>query len=167
MPFADSIPSEAQSSFPRRMPEFAGHSGNPGLGNARDDSGNGGGRPSAPRNVLVDRLDICSAKPETGFFRDGCCNTGREDVGSHTVCAVMTAAFLEFSKSRGNDLSTPMPQFGFPGLRPGDRWCLCAPRWREALEVGCAPRVVLRATHEGALEHCSLADLKRFALDLA
>ena len=95
-------------------------------------------------------------KPKTGFFRDGCCNTGREDAGSHTVCAVMTAAFLEFSKSRGNDLSTPMPQLGFPGLRPGDRWCLCAPRWREALEAACAPRVVLRATHEGALDYCEL-----------
>ena len=114
----------------------------------RDDSGNGGGRPSAPRNVLGDRLDVCSIKPKTGFFRDGCCNTSREDVGSHTVCVVMTDAFLEFSKSCGNDLSTPMPQFGFPGLRPGDRWCLCAPRWREALEAGCAPRVVLRATHK-------------------
>jgi hypothetical protein len=91
----------------------------------------------------------------------------REDVGSHTVCAVMSAAFLEFSKSCGNDLSTPMPQFGFPGLRPGDRWCLCAPRWREALEAGCAPRVVLRATHEGALDYCSLPDLKRLAVDLA
>jgi len=87
-------------------------------------------------------------EPKTGFLRDGCCNTGPEDVGSHTVCAVMTAEFLEFSKSRGNDLSTPMPQFGFPGLRPGDRWCLCAPRWHEALEAGYAPRVVLRATHE-------------------
>jgi uncharacterized protein len=105
----------------------------------RDDSGNGGGRPSAPLNVLGDRLDVCSMTPETGFLRDGCCNTGPEDVGSHTVCAVMTAAFLEFSKSRGNDLSTPMLQFGFPGLRPGDRWCLCAPRWREALEAGYAP----------------------------
>jgi uncharacterized protein (DUF2237 family) len=133
----------------------------------RDDSGNGGGRPSAPRNVLGDRLDVCSMKPKTGFFRDGCCNTSREDVGSHTVCVVMTAAFLEFSKSCGNDLSMPMPQFGFPGLRPGDRWCLCAPRWREALEVGCAPRVVLRATHEGALDYCSLPDLKRLAVDLA
>jgi uncharacterized protein len=91
----------------------------------RDDSGNGGGRPSAPRNVLGERLDVCSMKPKTGFFRDGCCNTGREDAGSHTVCAVMTAAFLEFSKSCGNDLSSPMPEFGFPGLRPGDRWCLC------------------------------------------
>jgi uncharacterized protein len=133
----------------------------------RDDSGNGVGRPTAPRNVLGDRLEVCSLTPMTGFFRDGCCETSREDIGSHTVCAVMTAAFLEFSKSCGNDLSTPMPEFGFPGLRPGDRWCLCAPRWQEALEAGQAPRVVLRATHEGALNHCSLIDLKRFAVDLA
>jgi len=133
----------------------------------RDDSGNGGGRPSVPRNVLGDRLEVCSMNPMTGFFRDGCCDTSREDIGSHTVCAIMTAAILEFSKSRGNDLSTPIPEFGFPGLRPGDRWCLCAPRWQEALEAGQAPRVVLRATHEGALGHCSLADLKRFAVDLA
>ncbi len=132
----------------------------------RDDSGNGRG-PKAPHNVLGDRLEDCSNKPVTGFFRDGCCNTGPEDIGSHTVCAVMTAAFLEFSKSRGNDLSTPMPQYGFPGLTPGDRWCLCAPRWQEALEAGHAPRVVLRATHEGALNSCALADLKRFAVDLA
>ena len=133
----------------------------------RDDNGNGGGRPSTPRNVLGERLEVCSISPMTGFFRDGCCDTGREDIGSHTVCAVMTAAFLEFSKSRGNDLSTPMPEFGFRGLKPGDRWCLCAPRWQEALEAGQAPRVVLRATHEGALGHCSLADLKRLAVDLA
>jgi len=106
-------------------------------------------------------------KPMTGFFRDGCCDTSREDIGSHTVCAVMTAAFLEFSKLHGNDLSTPVPELGFPGLKPGDRWCVCAPRWQEALEAGSAPRVVLRATHEGALGHCSLADLKRFAMDLA
>ena len=86
----------------------------------RDDTGNGGGRPQAPRNVLGDPLEDCSMKPITGFFRDGCCNTSREDIGSHTVCAVMTAEFLEFSKSCGNDLSTPIPQFGFPGLRPGD-----------------------------------------------
>ena len=112
----------------------------------RDDSGNGGGRPKAARNVLGDRLEDCSMKPLTGFFRDGCCNTSRED------------------KSGGNDLSTPIPQFGFPGLRPGDRWCLCAPRWQEALEAGQAPRVVLRATHEGALDYCAL---KRFAVDLA
>ena len=133
----------------------------------RDDTGNGGGRPKAPRNVLGERLEDCSTKPMTGFFRNGCCNTSGEDIGSHTVCAVMTAEFLEFSKSRGNDLSTPMPQFGFPGLGPGDRWCLCAPRWQEALEAGQAPRVVLRATHEGALDHCALVDLKRFAVDLA
>ena len=132
----------------------------------RDDTGNGGGRPKAPRNVLGERLEDCSIKPMTGFFRDGCCSTSQEDVGSHTVCAVMTAEFLEFSKSRGNDLSTPMPQFGFPGLRPGDRWCLCAERWQEALEADQAPRVVLRATHEGALDYCALADLKRFAVDL-
>jgi uncharacterized protein (DUF2237 family) len=133
----------------------------------RDDRTHGEGWQSAPRNVLGERLEVCSLAPMTGFFRDGCCNTGREDVGSHTVCVVTTAEFLAFSKSRGNDLSTPMPQFGFRGLKPGDRWCLCAPRWQEAFEAGQAPRVVLRATHEGALEHCALADLKRFAVDLA
>jgi len=133
----------------------------------RDVTGNGGGGRSTARNVLGERLEVCSIKPMTGFFRDGCCNTGREDVGSHTVCVVMTADFLAFSKSSGNDLSTPRPEFGFGGLKAGDRWCLCAPRWQEAFEAGQAPRVVLRATHEGALEHCSLADLKRFAVDLA
>ena len=132
----------------------------------REDGGKGGGRP-VPRNVLGERLDGCSIDPMTGFFRDGCCDTSQQDVGSHTVCAVMSASFLEFSKSRGNDLSTPRPEFGFSGLKPGDRWCLCAPRWQEALEGGQAPRVVLRATHEGALGYCSLADLKRFAVDLA
>ncbi len=131
----------------------------------KEDSGKGGGGRS-PRNVLGEPLETCSLKPMTGFFRDGCCDTSREDRGSHTVCAVMTAAFLEFSKSRGNDLSTPVPEYGFPGLQPGNRWCLCAPRWREAFEAGCAPRVVLRATHAGALEYCTLADLKRFAVDL-
>ena len=119
------------------------------------------------RNVLGEPVEICSLNPMTGFFRDGCCNTSPEDVGSHTVCAVMTAEFLEFSKSRGNDLSTPAPEFGFPGLKPGDRWCLCAARWWEALEEGKAPRVVLRATHEGALTYCKLADLKRLAAHLA
>jgi uncharacterized protein len=133
----------------------------------RDDRAGGEGRWQAARNVLGEALEICSIKPMTGFYRDGCCDTGREDLGSHTVCAVMTSAFLEFSKSRGNDLSTPQPEFGFPGLKPGDRWCLCAPRWQEAFEAKQAPRVVLRATHEGALVHCSLADLKRFAVDLA
>jgi uncharacterized protein (DUF2237 family) len=132
-----------------------------------DDKGNSGGGRRPPRNVLGETLETCSVKPMTGFYRDGCCNTGQEDVGSHTVCVVMTAEFLDFSKSCGNDLSTPMPQFGFAGLKPGDRWCLCAPRWQEAFEAGQAPRVALRATHEGALAHCALADLKRFAVDLA
>src|SRR5207253_11374252 len=112
-------------------------------------------------------LEICSMNPMTGFFRDGCCDTGREVIGSHTVCAVITATFLEFSKSRGYDLSIRMPDIGFRGLKPGDRWWLCAPRWQEALEAVQAPRVVWRATHETALAHCSLADLKRFAVDLA
>ena len=133
----------------------------------RDDGSFGGGRPRPARNVLGERLEDCSTDPMTGFFRDGCCNTSREDVGSHTVCAVMTAEFLAFSKSRGNDLSTPMPQFGFPGLKPGDRWCLCAPRWQEALDAGQAPRVALRATHQDALAYCKLEDLKRFAVDLS
>ena len=133
----------------------------------RDDRNEGGRRRVEARNVLGEPLQACSIRPMTGYYRDGCCNTGREAIGSHTVCAVMTLAFLEFSKSRGNDLSTPVPEFGFPGLKPGDRWCLCAPRWQEAFEANQAPRVVLRATHEGALVHCSLADLKRFALDLA
>ncbi len=106
-------------------------------------------------------------KPVTGFFRNGCCDTGPQDLGNHTVCTVMTAEFLAFSKSRGNDLSTPLPEYGFAGLKPGDRWCLCAPRWQEALEAGEAPAVVLRATHEGALAACTLADLKRYAIDLS
>ena len=131
----------------------------------KEDSGNGGGR-RGPRNVLGEPLENCSLQPMTGFFRNGCCDTSREDIGSHTVCAVMTETFLEFSKSRGNDLSTPVPEYGFPGLRPGDRWCLCAPRWREAFEAQCAPRVMLRATHEAALEYCTLPDLKRFAVDI-
>jgi uncharacterized protein len=131
----------------------------------REDSSGSGGRPNA-RNVLGEPLEVCSLKPMTGFFRDGCCDSRREDVGSHTVCAVMTQGFLAFSKSQGNDLSTPLPEFGFPGLKPGDRWCLCAPRWQEAFNAGQAPRVALRATHEGALAHCSLLDLKRFAVDI-
>ncbi len=124
-----------------------------------------GRKPS--RNVFGGTLEPCSTRPMTGFFRNGCCDTGAEDVGSHTVCTVVTDEFLVFSRSRGNDLSTPMPDFGFPGLKAGDRWCLCAPRWQEALEAGCAPRVVLRATHADALDYCSLADLKHHALDLA
>ena len=124
-----------------------------------------GRRPS--RNVFGGTLEACSMAPLTGFFRNGCCDTSAEDVGSHTVCVVMTDAFLKFSKARGNDLSTPMPDYGFPGLKEGDRWCLCAPRWQEAFEAGKAPRVVLRASHEGALSYCSLADLKSHAIDLA
>ena len=119
------------------------------------------------KNVLGGQLEVCCTAPMTGFYRDGCCNTGPEDTGSHTVCVRVTAEFLAFSKSVGNDLSTPRLNWGFPGLQPGDRWCLCAPRWQEALEAESAPRVVLRATHEGALEFCSLADLKRYAIDLS
>ncbi|MBP6097455.1 MAG: DUF2237 domain-containing protein, partial [Methyloversatilis sp.] len=100
------------------------------------------------KNVLGGPLEPCSFKPMTGFFRDGCCNTDENDFGSHTVCAVLTDEFLTFSRSRGNDLSTPRPEFDFPGLRAGDRWCLCAARWREAYEAGQAPRVVLVSTHE-------------------
>jgi uncharacterized protein (DUF2237 family) len=102
----------------------------------------------------------------TGFFRDGCCETGPEDVGRHVVCAQVTREFLEFSRARGNDLVTPRPEFGFPGLRPGDRWCLCALRWREAREAGVAPPVVLGATHERALDIIDLQELKAHALDL-
>lgn len=126
----------------------------------------GGGRRRDGRNVLGGPLAPCSDEPLTGFYRDGCCNTGPQDVGSHTVCVVMTAEFLTFSKARGNDLSTPMPEFQFRGLKPGDRWCLCASRWQEAFAAGKAPKIVLAATHEGALEHAMLSDLKRFAIDL-
>ena len=118
-------------------------------------------------NVLGEPLAICSTSPMTGFYRDGCCATGPEDGGIHTVCAEVTADFLAFSKSQGNDLSTPRPEFGFKGLVPGDRWCLCADRWQQALDAGMAPRVVLRATHERTLEVCALKDLKRLALDLS
>ena len=131
------------------------------------DSGGRRGGGGAARNVLGGPIDTCSMKPMTGFFRTGCCDTSVQDVGSHTVCVVMTAEFLGFSKARGNDLSTPMPDHGFPGLKAGDRWCLCAPRWQEALDAGQAPRVVLRATHEGALAFCALADLKKYAVDLS
>lgn len=118
-----------------------------------------------PKNVLGGVLDECSRDPMTGFFRDGCCNTSDADHGSHTVCVEMTEDFLAFSKARGNDLSTPIPQFGFPGLKAGDRWCLCAARWQEALEAGKAPRVRLAATHERALEIIRLEDLLPHAID--
>jgi len=117
------------------------------------------------KNVLGGALAPCSTSPRTGFYRDGCCNTGPEDVGLHVVCAQMTAAFLAFSKENGNDLSTPAPEFGFPGLKPGDRWCLCVGRWREALEAGVAPPVILAASHEETLAVIALADLERHALD--
>jgi len=122
---------------------------------------------SLARNVFGEPLAPCSMDPLTGFTRTGACETGPQDLGSHTVCVQVTADFLEFSQSRGNDLSTPAPEFDFPGLLPGDRWCLCAARWREALEHGRAPRVILRATHERALEVVSLEDLKPYAVDLS
>jgi uncharacterized protein (DUF2237 family) len=108
------------------------------------------------RNVLGRELADCSHDPLTGYFRNGCCQTGPQDTGSHTVCAVLTADFLQFSFTRGNDLITPRQEFSFPGLRPGDRWCLCVNRWREAWEAGCAPPVVLEATHEAALRSVTL-----------
>jgi uncharacterized protein (DUF2237 family) len=123
-------------------------------------------RGNRARNVLGGPLADCCNKPVTGFFRDGCCNTGPEDPGAHVVCVQVTKKFLEFSVACGNDLSTPMPEFGFPGLKPGDRWCLCAARWREALRAGTAPSVVLTATHERALDYVTLEDLKKYALDL-
>jgi uncharacterized protein (DUF2237 family) len=116
-------------------------------------------------NVLGTPLQTCSTDPLTGFYRDGCCSTGGDDAGVHVVCARVTAEFLEFSKAAGNDLSTPRPEFGFAGLKPGDQWCLCASRWAEALEAGMAPPVVLAATHMRALEWCSLDDLRAHAID--
>ncbi len=116
-------------------------------------------------NVLGERLESCSTDPLTGFFRNGCCDTSEADQGSHTVCAVMTAEFLAFSKSRGNDLSTPRPEFGFPGLKPGDRWCLCAARFLEAYQAGRAPRVRLAATHRNALRVVPLDCLRERALE--
>lgn len=114
-------------------------------------------------NVLGGELAPCGRDPLTGFYRDGACQTGTEDLGLHIVCATMTAPFLQFSRARGNDLLTPQPEMGFPGLQPGDRWCLCVQRWVEALRAGVAPPVHLEATHILALEHVDLADLKRHA----
>ena len=119
----------------------------------------------AARNVLGGPLDRCSIDPMTGFFRTGCCETSPEDLGRHVVCAQVTEEFLAFSKSRGNDLSTPA--FGFPGLQPGDRWCLCAARWKEAYDAGLAPPVHLAATHESALEIIPLETLVEFGLDVS
>ena len=118
-------------------------------------------------NVFGQPLEPCGLDPLTGFYRDGCCNTGYDDPGMHVVCIRVTREFLAFSKQCGNDLSTPMPEFGFPGLKPGDQWCLCAGRWKEALDAGMAPPVVLAATHEETLAMLPLAELKRHAVDLS
>ena len=115
-------------------------------------------------NVLGGELQTCCLDPLTGYYRDGNCNTGADDVGTHVVCAEMTEAFLTFTKSRGNDLSTPFPAFNFPGLKPGDKWCLCALRWREAYEAGVAPPVVLESTHQKALEYMPLEVLRKHEL---
>ncbi|MCC7282032.1 MAG: DUF2237 domain-containing protein [Acetobacteraceae bacterium] len=127
-----------------------------------DAGGFGGGRGPA-RNVLGGTLGVCSTLPLTGWLRDGGCNTDASDLGLHTVCAVMTEAFLAFSRARGNDLSTPRPEFGFPGLKPGDRWCLCAARWQEAFEAGQAPPVLLGSTHAATLGVVRLDDLRAHA----
>jgi uncharacterized protein (DUF2237 family) len=119
------------------------------------------------RNVLGGTLEPCGRDPLTGFFRNGCCDTGEQDAGAHVVCALMTEEFLDFSVAMGNDLVTPMPAFGFPGLVPGNRWCLCALRWKEALAAGVAPPVVLAATHERALEFVTLAELVEHAVDVS
>ena len=121
-------------------------------------------RPAA-KNVLGGVLLPCSVAPLTGFFRDGCCNTGPQDRGLHVVCAEMTAAFLVFSKIRGNDLSTPRPEYGFAGLKPGDRWCVCATRWEEAREAGVAPPALLEATHVAALAATRLEHLRAHVVD--
>ncbi len=120
--------------------------------------------PSSAHNVYGAPLACCCTSPRTGFFRDGYCHTGPHDIGSHTVCAQVTAEFLAFSRRRGNDLVTPRPEFDFPGLKPGDRWCLCVSRWKEALDAGVAPPVLLAATHEKALEVVTLEQLEAHAL---
>jgi uncharacterized protein (DUF2237 family) len=130
----------------------------------RDDSQGGGG--GVQKNVLGGPLALCSDNPVTGFFRTGCCHTGPQDQGVHTVCVVMTADFLAFSKAGGNDLSTPRPEFGFAGLKPGDRWCLCASRWKDAYAAGKAPKLLLAATHERTLTIIPLDALKAHAVDL-
>lgn len=117
------------------------------------------------KNVLGEKLKICCTSPMTGYYRNGFCETGAQDVGTHVVCAQVTEAFLSYTRSQGNDLSTPVPAFNFPGLKPGDRWCLCVSRWKQALEDGVAPPIVLAATHEAALEVVSLAELQEHAID--
>ena len=117
-------------------------------------------------NVVGGKLETCCTSPMTGYYRDGKCNTGGGDFGAHTVCAQLTEEFLQFTKSKGNDLRTPVPEFNFPGLKPGDCWCLCASRWKEAMDAGVAPPVVLAATHALTLEYVSLDELKQHAADL-
>jgi len=119
--------------------------------------------PRTQRNVLGQVLTPCSLDPMTGFYRTGCCETGEEDEGRHLICAILTAEFLQFSKSRGNDLTTPRPQWGFPGLKAGDQWCLCALRWKEARDAGLAPLVVLESTHHNVLQYVTMEDLHRHA----
>ena len=120
---------------------------------------------AGPRNVLGGGLEPCGTEPLTGFYRDGRCSTGPDDRGSHTICAVVTAEFLEHQRGIGNDLTSPMPAYRFPGLKPGDRWCLCAPRWKEALDAGAAPQVVLESTHEETLAIVPLGVLKDHAVE--
>jgi uncharacterized protein (DUF2237 family) len=126
---------------------------------------NGNGHYPKPKNVLGTELKSCCTDPMTGFYRDGYCRTGADDAGRHTVCVLATDEFLAYSKSAGNDLSTPMPQYAFPGVKAGDRWCLCVTRWQQALEAGMAPQVDLEATHESALDVVDLADLKQYAAE--
>ncbi len=121
--------------------------------------------PNNDRNVLGGTLVPCSTSPRTGFYRDGCCNTGPDDVGLHVVCAQVTREFLDYARRQGNDLVTPVPEYGFPGLKPGDRWCVCAGSWRQAYEAGVAPPVVLAATHEETLAVIPLVALTSCALD--
>ena len=128
-------------------------------------NGNGNGHRPKPKNVLGGELKSCCTDPMTGFYRDGYCRTGADDTGRHTVCILATDEFLAFSKAAGNDLSTPMPQYAFPGLQDGDKWCLCMLRWREALNAGMAPQVYLEATHEAALTVVSLEDLRAHAVE--
>ena len=128
-------------------------------------NGNGNGHYPKPKNVLGGELKLCCSNPVTGFYRDGYCRTGAEDTGRHTVCIVATTEFLAYSKGVGNDLSTPRPEYAFPGLKEGDKWCLVALRWKQALEDGKAPMVVLESTHESVLQIVSLDELKRFAVN--
>ena len=125
---------------------------------------NGNGHYPKPKNVLGTELKICCTAPMTGFYRDGYCRTGADDTGRHTICILATDEFLEFSRSAGNDLSTPRPEYAFPGLKDGDKWCLVAMRWQQALEADMAPQVFLESTHESALEFVSLEDLRRYAV---